>query len=629
MTNSQLSNLEDIHDAISNYNPFTIKFVDQHHVWGESFPDVVAINAHVSDAVFDAIKQVSTGQIPSIGVTITGEKGLGKTQVISRIRHRIQQEGKSFFIYMGNYGDLNYIKPEFIQTVASSLKKIGSQEVMQWQELAANILFEVRGDRPCTARELVEERFIRVLANNPKVVETWTNTICQKKPSISNPYLIKAILWTLSKNHAPYAINWLSGQELAQSKADELGLPNLSGQRKEIESFNTTCEILDLISNYSTLVFCFDELDDPSCNDGGYTRAQVVGALAKDLRNRIHRCVLLMAMLPVVFRDQIKLVPQSGASFDRTADKVLELDYLNADSSFALISTRLEEFYKERDLTPPFPFYPFDEAVLREIANEKPTARTLLKWCADNFKTPGSGGGTGDLPKSTLEIFHENELTVVEAGIKDYIEDKEIIAKAIYIGFRALIGQTIDNVQIMNVEESNSKYVDFKIVAKEINVEGRNKNIKIGVAVVQQAGGVSVTAALKQLTEYESLDINRGCLVRSKSISSNATQAFEYLRTLLINKKGEWVMLQEDDIKPLIASWFIVSKKEQYEIGVNEIIDFIKSKKIAINNPLIREILSKPEGKIPRNIANEDLPISIPITPHSSSDNTIYDTLLS
>jgi hypothetical protein len=71
------SPLENIHDAIKNSNPFSIKFVDQHHIWGASFPDVPEINAHISDAVFHAIDQVSKNELPSIGIIITGEKGLG------------------------------------------------------------------------------------------------------------------------------------------------------------------------------------------------------------------------------------------------------------------------------------------------------------------------------------------------------------------------------------------------------------------------------------------------------------------------------------------------------------------------------------------------------------------------
>jgi Cdc6-like AAA superfamily ATPase len=301
-----MSSSEDIDNAIKNSNPFSIKFVDQHHIWGASFPDVPEINAHISDAVFNAIDQVSKNELPSIGIIISGEKGLGKTQIISRIRHRLQTEEKAFFVYMGNYGDLDCIKSEFLQTLTSSLKRIGVEGVMQWQELAANMFFTAKGDRPCTPKELASGRFASIVNHNPKTPENWANGICSRKTELNNPYLVKAILWTLSENHAPYAISWLAGQELTQVKADELGLPNNS-QKTELATFKTTCELLSLIGNYSNLVFCFDELDDPSCNTNGFTRAQVVAALAKDLRNLINKCVLLMAMYPATLRDEIKL----------------------------------------------------------------------------------------------------------------------------------------------------------------------------------------------------------------------------------------------------------------------------------------------------------------------------------
>ena len=137
------SSITDLNNAIKSHNPFDRPLVVRSHdVWEKSFPDVPSLNAHVSDAVFEAI-EIRTGQRPVAGITITAEKGLGKSHVISRIRHRLQAEGGALFVYMGEYSDLNRIKFEFLQTLASSLKKTGNKDVMQWRELAAALVNEV------------------------------------------------------------------------------------------------------------------------------------------------------------------------------------------------------------------------------------------------------------------------------------------------------------------------------------------------------------------------------------------------------------------------------------------------------------------------------------------------------
>ncbi len=623
MSNSP-SSLENIDDAIKTSNPFSIKFVDQHHIWGASFPDVPEINAYVSDAVFTAIEQVSNNKIPSVGIIITGDKGLGKTQIISRIRHRLQSEGNAFFVYIGNYGDLNCIKSEFLQTLTSSLKRIGVEEVTQWQELAANMLFTAIGNRPCSVKDLANGKFAATVNKDPKTTEKWANGICKKTPQLNNPYLVKAILWTLSENHAPYAISWLSGQELTQSKADELGLPN-NLQKTELATFKTTCEILALIANYNNLVFCFDELDDPSCNDYGFTRAQVVASLAKDLRNLIGKCVLLMALYPKTLKDQIQNFGGEGeglgAAYDRTADKILDLEHLNSETSVALVSRWLKDFYASKELVPPNSLYPFDESEIRGIGKEKPTARAILRWCSENWKISGK-----IIPINPVEAVFKNELQSVSDSIDQYMEDNSVVGTALFRAFKALIGQEIESIKVINVEwidnsnipktkKVDQGYLHLKIIAQE-----NGKDVKIGVAAILQEGGQFIGAALKRLIDYKKFDFTRGCLVRSHTISRGAKVAQEHKNTLLKKQGGEWALLQKEDIKPLIAISLILGNLENYELSEAQVYEYIIEKRLVIDNPLVKEILSDPSGQEPSDLVDSDEPIST-----SSGMDTIDD----
>lgn len=614
---SSPSSLENIHEAIKNNNPFMIKFVDQHRIWEEGFPDVPEINAHVSDAIFNAINQVSQNELPSIGIIITGEKGLGKTQVISRIRHRLQNESKAFFVYMGSYGDLNYIKSEFRQQLTFSLKRTGVEEVTQWQELAANMVFTAKGNRPCSPKELANGKFATLVKNNSKTPETWANAICSRKPELTNPYLVKAILWTLSEKHAPYAISWLSGQELTQAKADELGLPNNS-QKDELATFKTTCELLALISHYNNIVFCFDELDDPSCNSSGETRAVVVSALAKDLRNIIRKCVLLMAMYPTTLQYEIKQFGGQGqgstAAYDRTADMVLELEYLNSDTSVALVSKWLEDFYKSKELIPPHPLYPFNEEEIRKNGKERPTTRQVLKSCFDNWKVPNADNlseisfSVPPIITNPLEAAFENELQSVTASIDEYMEKSEVIGKALFCAFKELRGKEIEGVRIIDVEWIKDVHLHLRIIAEE-----NGKIVKIGVAAILQASASSIGAALKKLINYNDFGFTRGCLVRAKQISKGARAARNHLSKLLNEQGGEWVALLEEHIKPLIAIDALYTKLDNYELTKAQVDEFITENNLIINNPLVKEILSDPSGQEPIDLTDDDLPIRIPI----------------
>ncbi|MFN9597534.1 MAG: P-loop NTPase fold protein, partial [Dolichospermum sp.] len=279
MTNSPLSSMESINAAINSHNPFTnAGIVKEQDVWGKGVPDVPTLNAHASNQVFKAIQFVrnsKSSQDKVTSIAITAQQGVGKTHLLSRIRHELEKVGGALFVYAGvnNYTDLNLVKYQFQQTLADSLSKTGSQQVMQWQEVAAAMVNEGR-ENPPSPGELVkkfDQAYKVSLAKSKNLMNALQKQVIKNKPN-TDPYIIRAILWTLSETQVPYAIKWLSGEELAQANADELGLPNSSktNQDREAEALKNIQQILNLVGFYNSIVICFDEIDvkNNSTDDG-------------------------------------------------------------------------------------------------------------------------------------------------------------------------------------------------------------------------------------------------------------------------------------------------------------------------------------------------------------------------
>ncbi len=385
--------------AIASQNPFDRSLiVRSNDIWKPNFPDVSSINAHASDGIFQAIEQIRAGYRTVSGITIRAEKGLGKSHLISRIRRRLLDEGGSFFVYMSDvdYGNLNRVNANFLNTLSSSLKQMGNEGVMQWQELATALINEALGET-YIPQQLVKQ-FSGELAEKPKLVDALTAKVLRLKPNIENPYLIQAILWTLSLDKVSFATNWLSGRALAQAQADAMGLPNSTEEDKEGEALQTVCQILDLIGDYRTLVIGFDELESVDRNEAGFNRAQVVALLVKDLYGKIKRGVLMTAMFDETWFN-IRSLPQAESVTARMGEKIFDLKYLNADDVVTLVSQWLEQFYDSKDLIPPDPVYPFDEGELRELGKEKLIVRKVLEECAKNWKVPGAS--TANRTRST------------------------------------------------------------------------------------------------------------------------------------------------------------------------------------------------------------------------------------
>ncbi|BAY27967.1 hypothetical protein NIES2100_77940 [Calothrix sp. NIES-2100] len=605
-----------IDELIRTQNPFAGHIVVRpQQIWGKSFPDVPSINAHASNAVFEAVENIRKGKRETVGITITAEKGLGKSHIISRIRHRIQVEDGTLFVYMSKYDNLNQIKYQFLQTIASSLRAFGSKKVMQWQEIAAALINEVKNWK------YTPEQYISIYPSwlskySIKAVDNLTELVLQIKPEITNPYIIKAILWTLSTVHANYATYWLSGLELTQAQAEAMGLPNHKNDDKEAESLSMVRQILDITSHYRVPVICFDEVDIADISDTGFTAAQLIASLVKDLYNSLKRGVLLLAIYPATWNEQIRVLPQAEAVIDRLASEQsdrqpIELRHLNADDIVAVVRQWLQEFYQENQINPPHNLYPFDEVKLREMGRSKPTIRSILKWCADNFVT----GVEPPLVNPSVEACFQSELVNIESSINELLEDEAEISYALWLAFNSLIGETLEGVTIEAIEKvPNQEYIDFKII-------GNQKKVKIGVDVIQQAGGAYVTAALSKLIDYKKYHLTRGCLVRSKKINRGAVLAKTHLQKLLQKLGGEWVSLQAQDIKPLLAIALVYFNSKSYDLTEEQVIDFIKQKKLAINNPLIREIISDPSGQEPDNLTDDELPMRIPQSISDPGDN--------
>jgi hypothetical protein len=650
MHSSAVSPIEALNAAIQSHNPFTnAGIAKEQDVWGKGFPDVPTLNAHASDAVFQAIELVRTSQSSQDKVTsiaITAQQGVGKTHLISRIRHQLEREGGALFVYAGvnNYTDLNLVKYQFQQTLADSLSHTGSQGVMQWQEVAAAMANEgfkaINPNAPSLSPQELVNRFDKVYASwsakNKNLMNTLTKQVLKTKPN-ADPYIVRAILWTLSENHASFAIKWLSADELAQSNAEFLELPNpsKSSQAREAEALKNIQQILNLVSYYNPIVICFDEIDvKNNSTDDGLPTELVIADLVKRLHDTLAQSelsqgvVILTVMLPDTWKHKVNLMP--GGTPDRvskyTQRKPIDLKYIGGDSMVELVTLWLKEFYQTKNLNPPHQVYPFEESQLREFGKGKPTVREALKWCAENFKVYEE-----PLPAEPIERFELALKTESETDIGNCLEDNYLIAEALCFAFQNLKGEklagetatgeklnevTIEDVAEVEPKSSNQGWINFKIIGKE-----KNKGFKIGVAVLQYSNGRSVGAGMQRLIDYQKFDLTRGCLVRSKEKKIRRPwEAYAYLNELVHELGGEWVDLKAEEIRPLIDLHSVYQKHERYQLSEEQIREF--SKRLTLENELLREILSDPSGEIDEETIEDDIQLVEDFLNPSSLDST-------
>ncbi|MEB3827271.1 ATP-binding protein [Phormidium sp. CCY1219] len=655
MANSD-SPLEQINAAIQRHNPFTkAGIVQEQNIWGKGFPDVPTLNKEASDAVLQAIERVSTSQSSADKVAtlvVTAEAGVGKTHLISRIRHQLPPEKRVSFVYANgnNYTDLNLIKYQFQQTLVESLSRTGREGVMQWQEIATSManqgLQAINPNAASLSSQELVKRFDRVyqsfLANNKDLMNILSKKVAATKPE-TDPYILRGLLWTLSERYGSYAVEWLAGNEIDPSTAETMGLPsngNKTNEDREAEALSTIQKILKLVNGYTPILICFDEIDVLNqCNDDGYTTPMLIADFIKRLYDTIidsnvsQGVVILTLMFPDTWSNSVKQmgtgVPARISTF--TQSKPLGLKYVNSDVMVDVVATWMQEFYQARQLTPPHPLYPFEETQLRQYGKNKPTVREALRWCAENFKVDEE-----PLPEDPRERFELALTNAEELEPKDYTENNELIAAGLRFGFETLIGETLagetstgetlNNAivqQVVDVEpkSKNQGWINFKIV-----VEENNQPIQIGVAVLQHDTGRAVGAGMKRLIDYDAFGLTRSCLVRSKDKPIKKNWASSgYLEELIYKLRGEWVYLEEEHIKLLIDLYLVYEQCDRYQLSDEQFKQFCKAQ--TQTNPLLLEILSDPSGKIDEETLEEEellnaflQPTDIEATPNEDED---------
>jgi len=624
--------LDDLNALIIEHNPFSQPpFVTANNVWGKSFPDVESLNAHASDTVFAALDEIQAGKLDTASILITAQDGTGKSHIISRIRHRLQDLGGSLFILANKFSDLNQVKSGFQQLLAESLSQLGSQGVTQWQELATSMANEVLRLRqpdakPWEAKNLVK-RFEDMddEAQIQKWVQDLTKYFCKSK-KISDPDIVRAIFWTLSDDESAYASNWLGGKELAQYKANELRLPTQN------QCFDAVLQILNVISDYNSLLICFDEMDLADFNDAGLRKAQVIANLVKELFENLKRGAILSVMMPGVWKNEIQAnMPPAISTKMTTYSNPLDLQYLDSSTAVDLVAFFLKDYYDAREITPPHPLYPFEESQIQAIGREKPTIREVLKWCRENCKPP-----TPVDPDQPPVIVEGNSvelafLAEMADDITNSLDSNVLISDTLLFNLQGLIGNTIEKIKITEVTSAFGKrggkepYLNFKIVGEE-----DDQKIGIAVAITQDNSGKMLAATLKKLLAPEKLGLTRGCLIRSPEKPVSRHIKSTYLDPLAA-QGGEFVKLYAEEIKPLFALKMDRDKSDSdYKVSPEDIQIFInkygEQYKLGEFNPLICEILSDPSYQTPQGLIDEpDVDESFCLDIDTSSEDDIDD----
>ncbi|TAD75652.1 MAG: ATP-binding protein [Oscillatoriales cyanobacterium] len=636
------SPLHEIHQAIQEYNPFNLRSVVKHQdVWNTDFVDVEFLHAQASDLILGKLQETQAEQDPekkTSAFVITAEQGVGKSHLIRRLHRRIYEGQNGFFLYMSFSlcGDINLIHYELRQAIARSLSQSTILGISQWQLLAASViekaLLDPKSQQVFDPADFVK-RFDKLyrshLAQGRDLVTILVGK-CQGLFPEVDPDVLRALLWTLSEPHAPYAIKWLGGDELSSARVEEMKLPNITAPEisKEQESFKISLALLKLLSAHRSTLLCFDETEIPQVSEQGFSSTQILAYLIKQIFDSLHQSTnsggLVLSSFMFANQWSSEVVPLAGASDRMTAGTgdPINLKQLDGQSFPKLVRFLLaKKFYKPRGLTPPHPLYPFNEEEIKTVSKERPPVRKALRWCAENFVVTAP-------PVPPEERFQKGFEEKLQDDYQEAIADSATLAETLRYCFELVVGQTISGetksgekieaatiTAIAEVEpkSKNAGYINFKIVGTE-----QDKPFVIGVAVLQQSG-LSFAAGLNRLTDYNTFSLTRGCLIRGVEFKIKTFwDSYKTYQKFIQRQGGEHIEPDPESLKTLMALKAVFESASIYGLTEAEVQEFSRS--IALNNEILLEILSDPSGLIDPSIIDDETLVSMIIGDDNHAD---------
>ncbi|UUO14604.1 hypothetical protein [Dolichospermum heterosporum] len=586
-------------------NPFGLESViSANEVWGDVITDLPGLNQHIDERIFDAISEVRKKYSSKIGIAIKGDRGTGKSHIIHRVWKKITQEGDSVFAYISPCTNPKRINSHVRFYLSDSFTYQDSQGITQWQKLAAAAINTLKGTEfEDKYRSYIEKchspnelrKYIVASQNKTTLLgffDELVEAILENQTGIDVNFL-KALLFLLLKNAiiAQIALAWIKGEDNSEIK--KIGLPEFLFAEKEDKSIwmmEQICKLAEIAS--LPVVICFDQLDSAGTdNDSGDSPAQSIAKCIDRIYFQCSNVILVCCVISDTWRE----IEQMGSGIpDRVGQRAVRAKPPTTEQTIELVKLRLNWFYKNNSLNAEdYPhLYPFEESKIKHIASESASARSLMKWCADEFEKITQVIPPEDEDKKKKKTFLEKYQELLKR-IRIPMKDDDQLAAIITCAMNMIPNGGTANVVIQEVKKIADATHDLHFIISGYDCLHKCQ-IKIGVRICETTNGKTFNAVMTRLVNYDKYGLTRGCLIRSSDVPRSWKIGYALKEKLEKEQGGEVVVLKKNDIKPLVAIQKIYEQAEDYGFTKEEVTQFVKDLSLAADNLLICEILSAP-----------------------------------
>jgi len=393
-------------------------------------PDVPAVHASVRTAIAEAITVVARDRRAQM-VLVTGDPGMGKTHQLAHLRQR--SDGQYVCVDVPPLKDTSpfgHVARYMVQGLAAA----GVLERLLWDVLR-QVAVAVRADADEHGDDDVVARIDDALVGSDRFAMAF-RSMAQQDPELG-PLLYKRgrrlaplstlpadfgrVLGRITDREAERAIvDWLRAAELAEEDLALLGLEH--GVDTEARAFEVVRALC--LSSQRPVVLCLDQLESISGLIGASGVARLFTALM-ELYQQAPVAIVLMCQT----QQWVELrrdVPQAAVDRIRVLPPLAKP---TADEALAIVASRLDAVWTAYGVTSPHATWPFAEASVRNLVEERrPTIRGLLLEIDAQLAEMRRTGDIGAAPLAPPPIDERSALRAARDRYRRVADERRELA---------------------------------------------------------------------------------------------------------------------------------------------------------------------------------------------------------
>ena len=367
-------------------NPFVQTRVDTAWDARSIATDVASVNGEAFQRVLRTIADVRSSR-QSHGLLLHGEPGAGKTHLLNRVRHWIQQDEHAWFVYILPITAPDRVYRDVLQATAGDLTR-SAPETHGITQLAVAVARLFMSDVNAPIRGIAEW-WRRVMDQYPEG-DALAEYLLEHLDVFVLPLhldssVVRVVAQFLAGRHRAAARDWLLGRSLPDEMLATLGVAfNLDEESTALTALST---LIRLGSDFSTVVFAFDQIEglqiDPEDRTGLLAYAHAATQLLA-----LHTNVAVVTCAQLHFVATLEEIV-GRALFDRIAEQKFALQLVTPADALQLVQQRLRSdadveqvrvFEKATD-----PLWPLTKSQIELLSIPSVSARKLLIGCRELF----------------------------------------------------------------------------------------------------------------------------------------------------------------------------------------------------------------------------------------------------